>query len=545
MEIEFLTPEAYTERTRDEPTDLTEEEIAEAEQSEGLLRALGLVSGHIDLLESSNDLSDTGTLAFYDSEHEVVTVRGTEVTPRVAVTMVHELTHVLQDQIFDLDQLTEADATSGELAAFRALVEGDAGRIEDATRRRCRRGAGGDRRRRGQRPAAVEGEEIPEALEAIFGLPYALGGGFVAGPRGRSDDAVDAAFRSPPTTEEHLLDPESYFDDDEAIGVDGPDVGDAEVLDAGDFGAASLYLVLASSDRSGAGVRAPIGWGGDAYVNYLQDDRTCVDLNVTGDEPSDVDELDGRVGCMGRRRAIGDGLARPARAISCASTPATLESTLPAARDRRSTPWRWHVTRTAIITELIAAGADEGFVRCYVDAVLAGLHRRGADRVRAARRVRRPHRRRGDRLRLRRSRCPTSDRRRSPSILLERPGLQRVDTTEGRAYVLTQLVPPVGVGDEVVLNTTGVDLGLGTGGWHVVHWNLAQPVVVGPGAGHIMKLRYTSLQADTGSAEEHRRPLPSDLGGVPVVACTRAQPGGRRRRRAPAPAGRRRASPTS
>ena len=106
------------------------------------------------------------------------------------------------------------------------------------------------------------------------------------------------------------------------------------------------------------------------------------------------------------------------------------------------------------------------------------------------------------------------------SILLERPGLQRVDTTEGRAYVLTQLVPPVGVGDEVVLNTTGVDLDLGTGGWHVVHWNLAHRSWSAPGDGHIMKLRYTSLQADTGSAEEHAGSLPSDLGGVPVVVCT-------------------------
>ena len=29
-------------------------------------------------------------------------------------------------------------------------------------------------------------------------------------------------------------------------------------------------------------------------------------------------------------------------------------------------------------------------------------------------------------------------------------------------------------GDRVVVNTTAVDLGLGTGGWHVVHWNLAR-----------------------------------------------------------------------
>ena len=87
-------------------------------------------------------------------------------------------------------------------------------------------------------------------------------------------------------------------------------------------------------------------------------------------------------------------------------------------------------------------------------------------------------------------------------VLAERRGLQRVATDDGRAYVLTDLVGPVAVGDRVVLNTTAVDLGLGTGGWHVVHWNLARDAWSQPGPGHIMKLRYTSLQVDTGAAEE-------------------------------------------
>ncbi len=105
-------------------------------------------------------------------------------------------------------------------------------------------------------------------------------------------------------------------------------------------------------------------------------------------------------------------------------------------------------------------------------------------------------------------------------VLAERPGLQRVATDVGRAYVLTQLTGPVAVGDDVVVNTTAVELGLGTGGWHVVHWNLSRQDWSEPGPGHIMKLRYTSLQTDTGAAEEAHPDLPSDLGGMPVVACS-------------------------
>ena len=106
------------------------------------------------------------------------------------------------------------------------------------------------------------------------------------------------------------------------------------------------------------------------------------------------------------------------------------------------------------------------------------------------------------------------------SLLSERPGLQRVETELGRAYVLTELTGPVVPGDRVVLNTTAVELGLGTGGWHVVHWNLERDALERPGPGHIMKLRYTSLQVDTGAAEELHPDLPDDLGGMPVVVCS-------------------------
>lgn len=107
----------------------------------------------------------------------------------------------------------------------------------------------------------------------------------------------------------------------------------------------------------------------------------------------------------------------------------------------------------------------------------------------------------------------------------ERAGLQRVsvdlgDEQPARAYVLTQLTGPVAVGDRVVCNTTAVELGLGTGGWHVVHWNLAREAWSEPGPGHIMKLRYTSLQTDTGAGEEQHPEVPATLDGTPVVVCT-------------------------
>jgi hypothetical protein len=102
----------------------------------------------------------------------------------------------------------------------------------------------------------------------------------------------------------------------------------------------------------------------------------------------------------------------------------------------------------------------------------------------------------------------------------EREGLQRVLLDGGRlAYVLTSLIGPVALGDRVVVNTTAVDLGLGSGGWDVVHWNLSREEWTALGGGHVLKLRYTSLQVDTGVAEEHGPEMADDLGGTPVVVC--------------------------
>ena len=110
-------------------------------------------------------------------------------------------------------------------------------------------------------------------------------------------------------------------------------------------------------------------------------------------------------------------------------------------------------------------------------------------------------------------------------ILEERAGLQRVEVNlDGSPSGRTCSRSSPGRsswGDAVVVNTTAVDLGLGTGGWHVVHWNLARDHYSAPGPGHIMKARYTSLQTDVGSSEEHWTELAdiTSIDGMPVVAA--------------------------
>jgi hypothetical protein len=64
----------------------------------------------------------------------------------------------------------------------------------------------------------------------------------------------------------------------------------------------------------------------------------------------------------------------------------------------------------------------------------------------------------------------------------------------------------VKVGDEVVLNTTAVDLSLGTGGHHFVMYNYRNKSMELKGPGHIMKLRYTPYQMKCLAVEEEASP---------------------------------------
>ncbi|MEZ5239824.1 MAG: DUF3866 family protein [Microthrixaceae bacterium] len=111
-------------------------------------------------------------------------------------------------------------------------------------------------------------------------------------------------------------------------------------------------------------------------------------------------------------------------------------------------------------------------------------------------------------------------------VISSRKGLQRLavrmpDGSAARAYALTELVGDARVGDRVVCNTTAVDLALGTGGWHFVHWNTSRDSLDLPGPDHIMKMRYTSLQADVGTSElEYPGESDRPLQGTPVVVCS-------------------------
>ena len=80
-----------------------------------------------------------------------------------------------------------------------------------------------------------------------------------------------------------------------------------------------------------------------------------------------------------------------------------------------------------------------------------------------------------------------------------------VEGAAAQALAYPALVGPVAVGDTVLLNTTAVELGLGTGGFHVVVAVDAGPDTDLAHGGRVMKARYTPHQAAVLAVEETDR----------------------------------------
>src|SRR5690349_5996691 len=141
VSVRFLDAKAFEKTVRTDEKELDKDDRREIKETTSLFRAFGLISGDVDLFKAFNDASGTGTLAYFSFDDKSITVRGRTLALASHATLVHELTHALQDQRFDISSRSEKlskKASDGEPStegdAFKAIVEGDAERVADLYR---------------------------------------------------------------------------------------------------------------------------------------------------------------------------------------------------------------------------------------------------------------------------------------------------------------------------------------------------------------------------------------------------------------------------
>ncbi len=111
-------------------------------------------------------------------------------------------------------------------------------------------------------------------------------------------------------------------------------------------------------------------------------------------------------------------------------------------------------------------------------------------------------------------------------VVSERPLEVEVEGKHRPAWADTALLGPMREGDEVVVNIAAVELGLGSGGFDVVHVNLTRGLATIPeGDAHVIKLNYTSLQHPVEPVErELWRLLPDMPGKVATTPSSAVAP---------------------
>ncbi len=251
--------------------------------AEGLaLERWGMIPPGTDYPALVIDLLAEQIAGYYDPKTNRLTIARSVVAngPAAEMVLAHEIDHGLQDQHFDLEKFQDVAARAGDAAlARRALVEGDgvALMIEVML---AREGSAApwsnpDVAKVIDKAMGVPGHDkldrAPLAVRETMLFPYRAGLGFVAHLRRRQPwRAIDAAFKKPPASTEHILHPERYLAGDAPVEVrlSTPKALSEHVL-AHDtvWGEHRFALFLrAQGIDANAAMQAADGWGGDRVL---------------------------------------------------------------------------------------------------------------------------------------------------------------------------------------------------------------------------------------------------------------------------------------
>jgi hypothetical protein len=290
VKVTLLDDKAFRDRLL---ADVEEENDEEVSRAQGLFRALRLIKPGVDLLAEAKEQLGEGVVGFFDPTTDDLVVRGAEPNAYVRQILVHELTHALQHQHFDLDRPELDEVTDSEVGlGFTAVVEGDATRIDEAYL---------DSLPQDQRIEAIraekevaegsEGSDESEAIGMMFAFPYIFGPDFVkAVLKAGGQQRLDRLFASPPTTAEQVMHPERFLAGEGVRPVQVPRA-DRPPFEDGVFGELGFGIILSQLMSQERAFAAADGWGGDRYVAWKEDNRVCVRVSVASDDYDERAEL--------------------------------------------------------------------------------------------------------------------------------------------------------------------------------------------------------------------------------------------------------------
>ncbi len=280
-----------------------------------LLQKLGLIPSEMDYAGFMLRLLTEQIGGYYDAEKKSLFIAGWLSPDEQKPALVHELTHALQDQYFDLAGMAKKDRKlhNGDLSlAHQAIAEGDATAVmldyilEPAGRNYL------------QLPDLVfimrsqlslmnnQFEVLrsaPEYIKETLVFPYSYGTSFMQKARAHNEpwSAVDKIYSDLPSSSEQIIHPEKYLiqrDNPKPVTVEDPvsRLGQSwKVTYRNVMGEFALYLLLKLNLSEESAKSAAEGWGGDQVILVEENggSQSAVFLETTWDDKSSADRFYG------------------------------------------------------------------------------------------------------------------------------------------------------------------------------------------------------------------------------------------------------------
>ena len=254
-------------------------------------KALGWMKPGDDLYDKYRTAFGGSVVGFYDPVSKVLEVRGSELTPYRREVVAHELTHALDDQLFDLNESYGDGVLNEQQIGFLIGVEGSAVRVQRSYVANVMTPLEQVQNVLEQLSFQIDPEiySVPIALLSLSQTPYLQGPEFVGGLGGNA--GIDAMFSRYPTTAEQAWDPAKYLANEPAEAVAVPPA-DGTVVTSGTWGQFLTTLILANGISLDAKLN-PVtdGWAGDAFVTWTAPGESCIRIDTRSDTAAQATAL--------------------------------------------------------------------------------------------------------------------------------------------------------------------------------------------------------------------------------------------------------------
>ncbi|MDP8218598.1 MAG: hypothetical protein P9M03_07725, partial [Candidatus Theseobacter exili] len=282
-ELSYISPPVYKDVQRDALKKIIHDEMQKENPPEKIrnikrvLAAFGYLKNDFDLYNAINKLYQEQIAGFYDPDKKTLfSIKDLPLSGNLQrAILAHELTHVLQDQHYDLkEHFDNKSKSDDEKIALQSIVEGDATFITQLFYIKTLNFSviadlfsffTLDQKQFNQTPMVIKENLL---------FPYLKGMEFVTYLHRKGGwEQINKAFEYPPKSSEQIIHPEKFIDNEMPVDIKLPSIDkemkDWNTVEINVIGEFNIFILVKKFLNQPKAKIASEGWGGDKYM-YLE-----------------------------------------------------------------------------------------------------------------------------------------------------------------------------------------------------------------------------------------------------------------------------------